>query len=58
MNDSTKEETNKSRRKFVKVTVATAYVAPLIASMPAKALVATNGSGNPLTMGFNPNDPP
>ncbi len=34
-----------SRRKFIKIAVATAYVAPLIASMPAQASYRKSGSG-------------
>jgi len=33
-----------SRRKFIKIAAATAYVAPLIASMPAHATFKSNGS--------------
>lgn len=38
------KEANESRRKFVKVAVTTAYVAPLVASMPAKACITHTGS--------------
>lgn len=33
-----------SRRKFIKIAAATAYVAPLIASMPAQATYGHTGS--------------
>jgi len=33
-----------SRRKFIKIAAATAYVAPLIASMPAHATYKSSGS--------------
>lgn len=33
-----------SRRKFIKVAATAAYVAPLIASMPAHATFTSNGS--------------
>lgn len=39
-----KQETNISRRKFVQVAVTTAYVAPLVVSMPAKACITHTGS--------------
>ncbi len=38
------EQTNDSRRKFIKIAAASAYVAPLIASMPAHATFKSNGS--------------
>lgn len=37
-------QTNGSRRKFIKVAAASAYIAPLIASMPAHATFTSNGS--------------
>lgn len=43
---SKKQETSKSRRKFVKIAVTTAYVAPLVVSMPAKANFIYTGSGH------------
>ena len=44
MKDVSDQKTNESRRRFVKAAVTTAYVAPLVVSMPAKALVAHTGS--------------
>jgi len=38
------EQANDSRRKFIKVAVVSAYITPLIASMPAHATFKSHGS--------------
>jgi len=42
--DTQNKADGSSRRKFIKIAVATAYVAPLIASMPAQAALYGSGS--------------
>ena len=49
------KKTGVSRRKFVKIAAATAYAAPLIMTMPAKALASGGGSGP--NRPNNPNNP-
>lgn len=49
-----------SRRNFIKVAAVTAYVAPLIASMPAHATYGKTGSApqKPPVNGVKPEKPP